>query len=61
MAALENFVEIDQQQRKTTSKLLDEQWQTLIALNRSLPHEHHKLFAPETDPLEQTDRGDRQT
>jgi polyribonucleotide nucleotidyltransferase len=37
-------VEIDQQQASTTNKLSDEQWQALIALHRTLLHEHHDFF-----------------
>jgi hypothetical protein len=37
-------VEICQQQAKTTNKLSNEQWQALIALHRTLLHEHHDFF-----------------
>lgn len=37
-------VEIDQQQASTTNKLSNEQWQALIALHRTLLHEHHDFF-----------------
>jgi Est1 DNA/RNA binding domain len=38
-------VEIDQQQAMTTNKLSNEQWQALIALHRTLLHEHHDFLA----------------
>jgi hypothetical protein len=38
-------VEIDQQQAMTTAKLSNEQWQALIALHRTLLHEHHDFLA----------------
>lgn len=37
-------IEIDQQQALTTNKLSNEQWQALIALHRTLLHEHHDFF-----------------
>lgn len=37
-------VEICQQQAQTTNKLSNEQWQALIALHRTLLHEHHDFF-----------------
>jgi hypothetical protein len=37
-------VEICQQQAKSTQKLSNEQWQALIALHRTLLHEHHDFF-----------------
>jgi polyribonucleotide nucleotidyltransferase len=37
--------EIDQQQSSTTNKLSDEQWQALIALHRTLLHEHHDFLS----------------
>ena len=38
-------MEIDQQQASTTTKLSNEQWQTLTALHRTLLHEHHDFLA----------------
>jgi hypothetical protein len=38
------LAQINQQQSSTTTKLSDEQWQALIALRRTLPHEHHDFF-----------------
>ena len=43
-------VEIDQQQATTTNKLTDEQWQALIALHRTLLHEHHDFFLASQHP-----------
>ena len=43
-------VEIDQQQSSTTNKLSDEQWQALIALHRTLLHEHHDFFLASQHP-----------
>jgi hypothetical protein len=43
-------VEIDQQQGSTTNKLSDEQWQALIALHRTLLHEHHDFFLASQHP-----------
>jgi hypothetical protein len=43
-------VEIDQQQASTTNKLSDEQWQALIALHRTLLHEHHDFFLASQHP-----------
>ncbi|KIW36106.1 uncharacterized protein PV06_11581 [Exophiala oligosperma] len=37
-------VEICQQQSQTTTELSNEQWQALIALHRTLLHEHHDFF-----------------
>ena len=44
-------VEIDQQQASTTIKLSNEQWQALIALHRTLLHEHHDFFLASQQPL----------
>jgi len=43
-------VEICQQQSQTTNKLSDEQWQALIALHRTLLHEHHDFFLASQHP-----------
>lgn len=43
-------VEIDQQQAATTNKLSNEQWQALIALHRTLLHEHHDFFLASQHP-----------
>jgi Est1 DNA/RNA binding domain len=43
-------VEIDQQQAATTNKLTNEQWQALIALHRTLLHEHHDFFLASQHP-----------
>ena len=43
-------VEIDQQQSQTTNKLSKEQWQALIALYRTLLHEHHDFFLASQHP-----------
>ncbi|KAF7514335.1 hypothetical protein GJ744_000105 [Endocarpon pusillum] len=43
-------VEIDQQQAATTTKLTNEQWQALIALHRTLLHEHHDFFLASQHP-----------
>jgi Est1 DNA/RNA binding domain len=43
-------VEIDQQQAATTNKLTNEQWQALIALHRTLLHEHHDFFLASKHP-----------
>jgi len=43
-------VEIDQQQSQTSNKLSDEQWQALIALHRTLLHEHHDFFLASQHP-----------
>ena len=43
-------VEIDQQQSQTTNKLSNEQWQALIALHRTLLHEHHDFFLASQHP-----------
>jgi hypothetical protein len=43
-------VEIDQQQSSTTNKLSNEQWQALIALHRTLLHEHHDFFLASQHP-----------
>jgi hypothetical protein len=47
-------VEIDQQQASTTNKLSDEQWQALIALHRTLLHEHHDFFLASQHPSAST-------
>jgi hypothetical protein len=44
-------IEIDQQQALSKNKLSDEQWQTLIALHRTLLHEHHDFFLATHHPL----------
>jgi hypothetical protein len=43
-------VEIDQRQSSPTNKLSDEQWQALIALHRTLLHEHHDFFLASQHP-----------
>ena len=43
-------VEIDQQQSSTTNKLSNEQCQALIALHRTLLHEHHDFFLASQHP-----------
>jgi Est1 DNA/RNA binding domain len=43
-------VEIDQQQSQTKNKLSPEQWQALIALHRTLLHEHHDFFLASQHP-----------
>ncbi len=43
-------VEIDQQQSSTTNKLSNEQRQALIALHRTLLHEHHDFFLASQHP-----------
>jgi hypothetical protein len=43
-------VEICQQQSQTTNKLSNEQWQALIALHRTLLHEHHDFFLASQHP-----------
>jgi hypothetical protein len=43
-------VEIDQEQAATTNKLTNEQWQALIALHRTLLHEHHDFFLASQHP-----------
>src|SRR5271155_5003971 len=43
-------VEIDQQQSQTKNKLSAEQWQALIALHRTLLHEHHDFFLASQHP-----------
>jgi hypothetical protein len=42
--------QIDHQQSSTTNKLSDEQWQALIALHRTLLHEHHDFFLASQHP-----------
>ena len=43
-------MEIDAQQAATTNKLTNEQWQALIALHRTLLHEHHDFFLASQHP-----------
>ncbi|KIV93618.1 hypothetical protein PV10_04819 [Exophiala mesophila] len=43
-------VEICQSQSQQTNKLTDEQWQALIALHRTLLHEHHDFFLASQHP-----------
>ncbi|KIW21856.1 uncharacterized protein PV07_12723 [Cladophialophora immunda] len=43
-------VEICAQQAQTTTKLSNEQWQALIALHRTLLHEHHDFFLASQHP-----------
>lgn len=43
-------VEICQQQNQSTNKLSNEQWQALIALHRTLLHEHHDFFLASQHP-----------
>jgi hypothetical protein len=43
-------IEIDQQQSQTKNKLSPEQWQALIALHRTLLHEHHDFFLASQHP-----------
>ncbi|EXJ72388.1 uncharacterized protein A1O5_04892 [Cladophialophora psammophila CBS 110553] len=43
-------VEICAQQAQTTNKLSNEQWQALIALHRTLLHEHHDFFLASQHP-----------
>ncbi|OAP61247.1 hypothetical protein AYL99_03448 [Fonsecaea erecta] len=43
-------VEICAQQAQTTNKLNNEQWQALIALHRTLLHEHHDFFLASQHP-----------
>jgi hypothetical protein len=43
-------VEIDGQQASATNKLSNEQWQALIALHRTLLHEHHDFFLASQHP-----------
>jgi hypothetical protein len=44
------LAQIDQQQSSTTNKLSNEQWQALIALHRTLLHEHHDFFLASQHP-----------
>src|SRR5271154_5534201 len=44
-------VEIDGQQASSTNKLSHEQYQALIALHRTLLHEHHDFFLASQHPL----------
>src|SRR5450432_4222923 len=44
------FAQVDQQQSATTNKLSNEQWQALIALHRTLLHEHHDFFLASQHP-----------
>ena len=43
-------VEIDQQQAQNNKQLSAEQWQALIALHRTLLHEHHDFFLASQHP-----------
>jgi polyribonucleotide nucleotidyltransferase len=43
-------VEICQEQSQSTVKLSNEQWQALIALHRTLLHEHHDFFLASQHP-----------
>jgi hypothetical protein len=43
-------VEIDRQQSQSSNKLDDLQWQALIALHRTLLHEHHDFFLASQHP-----------
>ncbi|KAL1957641.1 hypothetical protein VTO42DRAFT_5618 [Malbranchea cinnamomea] len=43
-------VEIDQQQASRKTELSNEQWQALIALHRTLLHEHHDFFLASQHP-----------
>ena len=43
-------VEIDQQQASKKTELSNEQWQALIALHRTLLHEHHDFFLASQHP-----------
>lgn len=43
-------VEIDQQQAKNKGNLSNDQWQALIALHRTLLHEHHDFFLASQHP-----------
>lgn len=43
-------VEMCHQQSQTTNKLSNEQWQALIALHRTLLHEHHDFFLASQHP-----------
>jgi hypothetical protein len=44
-------VEIDEQQSQTSNIVSDEQWQALIALHRTLLHEHHDFFLASQHPV----------
>ncbi|KAK7937584.1 uncharacterized protein PG986_014452 [Apiospora aurea] len=45
-------IEVDEAQKKQTdAKLNDEQWQALIALHRTLLHEHHDFFLASQHPI----------
>lgn len=44
------LVEIDQRHTSTTDKLSNKQWQALIALHRTLLHEHHDFFLASQHP-----------
>ena len=51
MHSLPTFLlQIDQQQSSTTNKLSNEQWWALIALHRTLLHEHHDFFLASQHP-----------
>ncbi|OXV11771.1 hypothetical protein Egran_00468 [Elaphomyces granulatus] len=43
-------MEIDRQQSQSSNKLSDLQWQALIALHRTLLHEHHDFFLASQHP-----------
>ncbi|KAK5312202.1 hypothetical protein LTR93_011417 [Exophiala xenobiotica] len=43
-------IEICQQQSQITTKLTNDQWQALIALHRTLLHEHHDFFFASQHP-----------
>jgi len=43
-------IEIDQEKALTTNPLSNEQWQALIALHRTLIHEHHDFFLASQHP-----------
>ena len=43
-------VEVDQQQANRKTELTDEQWQALIALHRTLLHEHHDFLLASQHP-----------
>src|SRR5204862_3919192 len=42
--------QVDQQQSTTTNKLTNEQWQALLALHRTLLHEHHDFLLASQHP-----------
>jgi hypothetical protein len=43
-------IEIDRQQSESNDELTDAQWQALIALHRTLLHEHHDFFLASNHP-----------